>query len=198
MKRTDECKWRCRPSHIEGEESVWKGKRRGVPFRIVSACTGEVNQKRAGWESYRTTNVGGLARVHPSLAAPTLWRQIIVVLNFSLLWGVQWVSFLMMNLMQTEFFLPDPSLCQITVLVGQDRRCAAVTSISNGKQNVWRCSVRGAVAGQRWRLKLGMRVSHPCCYSGTTILPSSVILVWAEWSAPSKKLRTGCQGQEGV
>lgn len=85
-----------------------------------------------------------------------------------------------------------------TVLVGQDRRCAAVTSISNGKQNVWRCSVRGAVAGQRWRLKLGMRVSHACCYSGTTILPSSVILVWAEWSAPSKKLRTGCQGQEGV
>lgn len=62
-----------------------------VLFRIASACTGGVSHHRAGWESHRTN--AGLARVlHHPLAAPTLYRQIIAVLNFALLWGVQWVS----------------------------------------------------------------------------------------------------------
>lgn len=56
---------------IEGEVSVWTEKRTVVLSRIASACTGGVSQNRAGWESYRTRNVGGLTRVlHHSLAAP--------------------------------------------------------------------------------------------------------------------------------
>lgn len=87
---------------------------------------------------------------------------------------------------------------QITVLVGQDRRWAAATWISNGKQNVWRYSVCGGPAGRRWRLKLGMRVSHPCWYSGTTTLSNSVILVWAEsGQLPAKSWGLAVRGRKG-
>lgn len=125
------------------------------------------------------------------------------MLNFSLLREVQWVSVFdeephSNRILVWPFPVLDHCPGQITVLVGQDRRWAAATWISNGKQNVWRYSVCGGPAGRRWRLKLGMRVSHPCWYSGTTTLSNSVILVWAEsGQLPAKSWGLAVRGRKG-
>lgn len=99
---------------------------------------------------------------------------------FTLLWGVQRLS----------FFGQGTSLGPVFCLfvwpfpIGAHHPSGIVQKMSCSNLNLkwetdveWRQSVHEGVVRQRWRLKLGIRVSHACCYSGTTTLPNSVTLV---------------------
>lgn len=55
----------------------------------------------------------------------------------------------------------------------------------------WSCSRTGG--GWSW----GWEFLIPVATVEQPLFPT-LILMWAEWWAPSRKLRTGCQGQEGV
>lgn len=182
MKGTDECKWRCKPSHMENEESLWTGKRALVLCRFASACTGGVSQNRAGWESYRTVSAGDLASIthHSPAAATFITPQQLPPSKGRLLqswtchsygecnglcfrWGTsckQNSSCLTLPCVRSLFWWDrtEDELQQFESQMG--------SRIFGGAQSM-------ELQQDRWRLKLGMRVSHSCCYSGTTTLPNS-------------------------